>query len=63
MPRKPKIVFENKCNNCGKEQLRNERLSNENWQVYDCGVKCECGGEYVPWLNGIPIQSPKKDGE
>lgn len=35
------------CEKCGKLQPKNEEKSNENWNVYDCNVKCECGGKFV----------------
>lgn len=39
------------CEKCGKPQARNEKESNENWDVYDCNVKCECGGKFIPkWI-------------
>lgn len=35
------------CNKCGKPQPKNEKESNENWNVFDCNVKCDCGGDFV----------------
>lgn len=54
--------FESRCNKCGKEQEQDVSKSTENWKCYPCGVKCDCGGEYVTWLNGKPIK-PFIEGE
>lgn len=43
----PKIIeLVNKCNKCGKPQAPNKEKSTKDWEVYDCGVKCECGGDF-----------------
>lgn len=42
-----KVAMIRKCEKCGKLQKKNEKESNKNWNVYDCKVKCECGGEFV----------------
>lgn len=47
-----KIKMEFKCEKCGKPQIRNEKESNENWNVFDCNQKCECGGKFVAYING-----------
>lgn len=31
---------------CGKPQPKDESRSNENWNVYDAKVVCECGGKF-----------------
>ena len=38
----PKLI----CNKCGKEQKRNEKESNENWNVFDVNKRCKCGGKF-----------------
>jgi hypothetical protein len=52
---KNNLVFEFKCNKCGKPQPKNEEKSNENWEVHDCNAKCDCGGKYVLFINGQPL--------
>lgn len=42
-----KMIMIRKCEKCGKLQEKNKKESNKNWNVYDCNVKCECGGAYV----------------
>ena len=49
------IEFEMKCNKCGKPAKQDDEKSNENWRAFKCGVKCECGGTFVLWLNGKPM--------
>ena len=34
------------CNKCGKEQPRDEKQSNENWNVYPTNQSCNCGGKF-----------------
>ena len=36
------------CEKCKSEQSINKKKSNENWKVYDCNVKCACGGTFKP---------------
>ncbi len=55
MPRKKKNVMEMLCDKCKKPQARNEEKSTENWDVYDCNVKCECGGKYTMHMDGKPL--------
>lgn len=38
------------CSNCGKPQPINKEKSNQNWNVYDCNQKCECGGKFVMFI-------------
>lgn len=52
-----KIKMEFKCEKCGKSQPRNEKESNENWDVYDSNQKCECGGEFARFINGRRISN------
>ena len=52
---KHKNVIEFRCNKCGEKQLRNEAQSNENWNAYDQNQTCECGGKFVMWYNGAPL--------
>lgn len=49
-------TIENKCIKCGKKQPINKSKSTKDWAVYDCKSKCECGGAYAMFINGIPIQ-------
>lgn len=41
----PKMV--RYCEKCGALQKPDEKKSNENWKVFDCKEKCECGGKFV----------------
>ena len=41
----PKMV--KKKEKCGALQKPDEKKSNENWKVFDCKEKCECGGKFV----------------
>jgi len=50
---KNKITF--KCNKCNELQPKNEKDSNENWEVYDADKKCKCGGKFVIYLNNEKI--------
>lgn len=34
------------CKLCGRLQKKDEKQSNENWNVYDPKAKCECGGKF-----------------
>lgn len=34
------------CKLCGRLQKKDEKQSNENWNVYDLKAKCECGGKF-----------------
>lgn len=45
-------LIEFKCDKCGKPQPKNEKESNENWNVYDCNVVCECGGKFRMHFDG-----------
>lgn len=47
MAKRPKIKMLRLCESCGKPQQKNEKESNENWNVYDCNQKCDCGGKFV----------------
>ena len=38
------IKFE--CSVCGKPQPKDDSRSSANWNVYDVGVKCPCGGDF-----------------
>ena len=53
MAKTPK--FERKCANCGKPQPKDESKSNHNWNAYDCNVKCECGGEFATFIDGVQL--------
>lgn len=33
--------------NAASPSQKNEKESNENWNVYDCNQKCECGGKFA----------------
>lgn len=45
------MKIERKCIKCGAKQERDEKKSNENWEVYDNKVKCKCGGEYGLYID------------
>lgn len=45
---KAKLIFA--CNKCGKPQLKNEKQSNNNWEVYPANQKCECGGKFTLFI-------------
>ena len=49
-----RIKAEMRCNKCGRPHYKNEEKSIEQWSVYDCDAKCECGGRFVIWLDGEP---------
>lgn len=53
MAKTPKM--ETKCEKCGKPQKKNERMSNKNYDVFDCNQKCECGGKFVMYIDGQRI--------
>lgn len=53
MAKTPK--FERKCVNCGKQQPKNEKESNHNWNVFDCNQKCECGGKFATFIDGVQL--------
>lgn len=53
MAKKRKIEL--KCENCGKPQQKNEEKSNENWSVFDCNQKCECGGKFIIFMDGQKV--------
>ncbi len=53
MAKTPKIEF--KREKCGKPQLKDEKQSNENWSVFHCDQKCECGGKFVMYANGQKV--------
>ena len=42
------------CEDCGKPQPRNEAKSVPNWDVFDAGQRCECGGKFVLRINEVP---------
>ena len=45
-----------KCNKCGKPQQRDEEKSNANWSAYNFNQKCDCGGEFVMFFDGEPLE-------
>ena len=47
--------IEFKCKKCGKPQPKNEEKSNENWKVYDSNKKCDCGGDFIMFMDGVPL--------
>lgn len=51
MAKKKKDIFKMICDKCGKPQPKNDKDSNENWEVFDCNQKCECGGIFKPVFN------------
>lgn len=36
------------CDKCGAMQKPDTGKSNSNWQVFDCGERCKCGGKFAP---------------
>jgi len=56
-----KNPFESKCNKCGKYQIPDKNRGNDNFTVYPCNEKCECGGEYVMYINGTCLKPYVKD--
>lgn len=46
------LKIEFKCENCGNPQPKDEKQSNENWNVFSCNQKCKCGGKFVMYVNG-----------
>lgn len=55
--RKPMIEIVFKCDKCGADQPKDEKQSNENWQVFTVGEKCKCGGEFK--MDILPLQTIK----
>lgn len=53
MAKTPKVEF--KCDKCGKPQPKNEEQSSENFDVFDCNQKCECGGKFIMFMDGHKI--------
>lgn len=51
-----KSNIEFKCVECGSEQSEKADESNENWKVYNCNQKCNCGGEYYMHIDGVPLK-------
>lgn len=50
MAKAPKM--EMKCEKCGKPQPKDDSKSNENWNAFRTGQRCECGGEYKMYIDG-----------
>lgn len=40
------------CENCEKPQQKDDTKSNENWQVFNCSDRCECGGKFTMYIDG-----------
>lgn len=47
--------FERKCEKCGRQQSKDKKLSNNNWNVFDNNERCECGGRFVTFIDGQKI--------
>ena len=47
-----KIKYEFKCNKCGKPQQKDEKQSSNNFDVFPCNAKCECGGTFQCYMDG-----------
>lgn len=54
----PKI--EMLCEVCRKKQKPDPNRSNDNFNVYNTGEKCECGGNFTLFIDGEPV-SKKSD--
>ncbi len=55
-----KNPIEFRCDKCGAYQPKNEEKSNGNWNVYDSHQKCACGGTFVMWYDGKPLNSSEE---
>lgn len=53
------MKFEMLCDKCGKPQSKDKSKSNKNWDVFNCNVKCECGGTFKMAVNGVIIGGVK----
>lgn len=51
--KKPDIEF--RCEKCGSPQPKNDKKSNENYDVFDCNQVCECGGKFCMYMIGHKI--------
>ena len=49
MAKAPK--FELKCEKCGRPQPKDEKRSNKNFDVFNNNEKCECGGNFVMFID------------
>lgn len=57
-----KKLYENKCNKCQKPQPVNQQLTEKyKTDVFDCGMKCECGGMFVLWVDGKAMEVREND--
>lgn len=52
-------MIELRCEKCGALPPKDESKSNENWNVYNTGKGCKCGGRFVHCL----IEKHIKGGE
>jgi len=43
---KPRVEIVFQCDRCGANQPKDEKQSNENWEVFIAEQKCECGGQF-----------------
>ena len=53
------VEIEFKCNKCGKLQQKNDDSSNDNFDIFDCDKKCECGGIFSMFINGQEVKGEK----
>lgn len=56
-------VIEFRCNKCGAPQPRDEEMSRPNWNVYKNHTLCQCGGKFVMWIDGQPLDKPEAGKE
>lgn len=49
------VNLEMLCDKCGKPQQMDKEKSNANWDVYNANAVCECGGTFVMYIDGKPI--------
>lgn len=47
--------IEFRCEKCGALPPKDESKSNENWNVYNIGKGCKCGGRFVTFFKGKKV--------
>ena len=60
MARIKKNPIEFKCNKCGSYQPPYEK-SDDGLEYHKCNQKCDCGGEFVMWYDGIPMRPYREE--
>nr|WP_288830733.1 hypothetical protein [uncultured Clostridium sp.] len=50
MSRKQMVEVSFRCEKCGKPQGADKEKSTDNFEVFNCHKRCECGGKFVMYL-------------